>query len=53
MPYSQSQRLHSRLDQSEVKNVFITVPGAGHDGPMFETSDIQEKVIFFLRESAR
>lgn len=53
VPYSQSQRLHSRLDQIGVTNVFITVPGAGHDGPMFETPDIQEKVILFLREVAK
>jgi acetyl esterase/lipase len=53
VPYSQSQRLHSRLDQIGVKNVFITVPGAGHDGPMFETPEIQEKVISFLHESAQ
>jgi acetyl esterase/lipase len=52
VPYSQSQRLHLRLDQVGVRNVFITVQGAGHDGPMFETPDIQEKVIRFLRESA-
>jgi acetyl esterase/lipase len=52
VPYSQSQRLHLRLDEIGVKNVFITVPGAGHDGPMFETPDIQEKVISFLHESA-
>jgi acetyl esterase/lipase len=53
VPYSQSQRLHARLDQLGVSNVFITVQGAGHDGPMFETPAIQEEVIRFLRESAR
>jgi acetyl esterase/lipase len=53
VPYSQSQRLHSQLDQIGVSNVFVTVPGAGHDGPMFETPEIQEKVIAFLREAAR
>jgi acetyl esterase/lipase len=52
VPYSQSQRLHSRLDQIGVSNVFITVRGAGHDGPMFETPEIQQKVISFLHESA-
>ena len=53
VPYLQSQRLHSRLDQIGVSNVFITVQGAGHDGPMYETPEIQQKVISFLYESAR
>ena len=53
VPYAQSQRLHSRLDQIGVSNVFVTVQGAGHDGPMFETPEIQRKVISFLYESAR
>ncbi|MGO9245859.1 MAG: alpha/beta fold hydrolase [Verrucomicrobiia bacterium] len=53
VPYRQSQRLHSRLDQAGVRNEFITVQGAGHDGPIFETPEIQEKVITFLRESVR
>jgi dipeptidyl aminopeptidase/acylaminoacyl peptidase len=53
VPYLQSQRLHSRLDQIGVRNVFITVQGAGHDGPMYETPEIQQKVISFLYESAR
>jgi acetyl esterase/lipase len=53
VPYAQSQRLHSRLEQVGVRNELITVHGAGHDGPMFETPEIQEKVISFLRESAR
>ena len=53
VPYSQSQRLHSRLDQSGVSNEVVTVQGAGHDGPMFETSEIQEKVVSFLRKSAQ
>jgi acetyl esterase/lipase len=53
VPYAQSQRLHALLDQAHVKNQFITVKGAGHDGPMFETPEIQEQVISFLRESAQ
>jgi acetyl esterase/lipase len=53
VPYSQSQRLHSRLDQVGVENELLTVKEAGHDGPMFETPEIQEKVISFLRASAR
>ena len=53
VPYTQSQRLHAQLDQAGVKNQLITVKGAGHDGPMFETSEIQEKVISFLSESAQ
>jgi hypothetical protein len=47
------QRLHSRLDQVGGKNELLTVKDAGHDGPMFETPEIQKKVISFLRESAR
>ena len=53
VPYSQSERLHSRLDDVGIRNELITVRGAGHDGPMFETPEIQEKVVSFLRESAR
>lgn len=53
VPYAQSQRLHALLDQAHVKNQLITVKGAKHDGPMFETPDIQEQVISFLRESAQ
>jgi acetyl esterase/lipase len=53
VPYAQSQRLHSRLDQVGVRNELIAVKGAKHDGPMFETPEIQEKVISFLRESAQ
>jgi acetyl esterase/lipase len=53
VPYSQSQRLHSRLDQVGVSNEFVTVQGAGHDGPMFETPEIQKRVFSFLHESAR
>jgi acetyl esterase/lipase len=50
VPYSQSQRLHARLDEAGIRNEMITVKGAGHDGPMFETPEIQEKVISFLHD---
>jgi dipeptidyl aminopeptidase/acylaminoacyl peptidase len=53
VPYAQSQRLHSRLDQVGVRNELITVKGAGHDGPMFETPEIQKKVLSFLQDSVR
>jgi acetyl esterase/lipase len=53
VPYAQSQQLQSRLDQLGVRNELVTVRGAGHDGPMFETPEIQDSVISFLRESAR
>ena len=49
VPYGQSQKLHARLDQLGVRNDLITVKGAGHDGPMFETPDIQQKVLAFLQ----
>ena len=48
VPYRQSERLHLRLDQVGITNELVTVHGAGHDGPMFETPEIQEKVISFL-----
>ena len=51
VPYAQSERLHAELDKAGVKNRLITVKGIGHDGPMFETPDVQEKVISFLRDS--
>jgi len=51
VPYAQSHRFHSLLDQVGVKNKLITVTGAGHDGPMFETPEIQQKVLAFLRQS--
>jgi acetyl esterase/lipase len=51
VPVVQSQRLHARLDEAGVKNELITVKGAGHDGPMFETPDIQDKVVSFLQDS--
>lgn len=53
VPYRQSHRLHVWLDQTGVRNELITVPGARHDGPMFETPEIQKKVISFLLESAQ
>jgi len=49
VPQSQSQKLHARLDQAGVRSDLVTVKGAGHDGPMFETPDIQEKVLTFLQ----
>ncbi len=49
VPYGQSQKLRTRLDEAGVRNDLITVKGAGHDGPMFETPDIQEKILSFLQ----
>jgi dipeptidyl aminopeptidase/acylaminoacyl peptidase len=48
--YVQSQRLHSLLDQTGVKNELLTVTGAGHDGPKFETLDVQKRVLNFLHQ---
>jgi acetyl esterase/lipase len=49
VPYRQSQQLHARLTQAGISNEFITVKGVGHDGPMFATPELQEKVISFLQ----
>jgi len=48
VPIAQSQRLHAALDRAGVKNQLIIVPGAGHDGPMFSTPEIQPVIIHFL-----
>jgi acetyl esterase/lipase len=48
VPAAQSRRLHDALDQVGIKNQLIMVDGAGHDGPLFETPEIQSKVIDFL-----
>ena len=52
VPYRQSQRLHERLTQAGIRNELITVKDAGHDGPMFATPELQEKVILFLQSVA-
>jgi acetyl esterase/lipase len=49
VPYRQSQQLQARLTQAGISNKLITVKGAGHDGPMFATPELQEKVISFLQ----
>lgn len=48
VPVAQSRRLHDALDRAGVKNQFIIVKNAGHDGPLFSTPEIQSKVIDFL-----
>ena len=49
VPYRQSQQLHARLTQAGVSNELITVKGIGHDGPMFATPELQQRVISFLQ----
>ena len=48
VPAFQGQRLHQAMDTLDLKNQFILVPGAGHDGPLFSTPTIQSQVISFL-----
>jgi acetyl esterase/lipase len=49
VPYRQSQELQARLTQAGISNELITVKGVGHDGPVFATPELQERVISFLR----
>ena len=49
VPYRQSQRLRDRLNRAGVRNELITVNGVGHDGPLFATPALQEKVVTFLQ----
>lgn len=49
VPYRQSQQLHARLTKAGIRSELITVNGVGHDGPMFATPELQEKVISFLQ----
>ena len=53
VPIGQSQLLHERLVGAGVKSELIVVNGAGHDGPAFETPDIQEKILAFLADALR
>jgi acetyl esterase/lipase len=50
VPLAQSERLRATLNRSGVKNQLIVVAGAGHDGPMFSTPEIQKQVVHFLNE---
>ena len=52
VPIQQSQDLSARLTQAGVSNQLLIVKGAPHDGPMFATPELQEKVISFLRPLA-
>ncbi len=49
VPYRQSQQLRARLTQAGIRNELVTVKGVGHDGPMFATPELQERVISFLQ----
>jgi len=48
VPVAQSQQLHAALDQAGVQNRYLELPGAGHDGPRFSTSDIESAMVDFL-----
>jgi acetyl esterase/lipase len=49
VPYRQSQQLHARLTELGIRNDLITVRGVGHDGPMFATPELQDRVVSFLQ----
>jgi acetyl esterase/lipase len=51
VPYRQSQQLHARLTQAGISNELITVRGAGHDGPMFATPELQQRILSFLQST--
>lgn len=48
MPAAQSERLHAALDKAGVTNQIIMLPGVGHDGPLFSTSEVEVNVLGFL-----
>lgn len=48
VPIAQSERLHAALDKAGVKNELVVIDGAGHDGALFSTPEVQSKVIHFL-----
>jgi acetyl esterase/lipase len=48
VPVAQSRRLHDALNRARVKNQIIIVDAAGHDGPLFSTPEIEDKVTGFL-----
>jgi acetyl esterase/lipase len=50
VPVAQSRRLHQAMDQLGIKNEFIVVDGAGHDGPLFSTPEVESKVNAFLTD---
>lgn len=53
VPKSQSTLLHQWLNDANVKNELIIVPGAPHYGEMFDVPEIQERVFKFLAEAFR
>jgi dipeptidyl aminopeptidase/acylaminoacyl peptidase len=48
VPVAQSRRLQAALGRAGVKNQFILVKNAGHDGPLFSTPKIESQVVDFL-----
>jgi acetyl esterase/lipase len=48
VPLDQSRSLKSALDTLKVRNQLIIVPGAGHDGPLFASPELQKPVLEFL-----
>ena len=47
VPIAQSRQLHTALDRAGVQNRLLEVPGAGHDGPMFSTPEIESATAGF------
>ena len=50
VPAAQSERLHAALDRAGVKSELVVIDGAGHDGAVFSTPEVQSKVVHFLNE---
>jgi arylsulfatase len=51
VPLEQSQRLHAALQAAGVSSTLRVIPGAGHGGKAFDTPEIHEAVLTFLRET--
>ncbi|MGH8047340.1 MAG: alpha/beta hydrolase fold domain-containing protein [Chthoniobacterales bacterium] len=50
VPLAQSRQLKTALDHAHVKNKLVIIPNAGHDGPIFETTDVRKRVLPFVTE---
>ncbi|HYG39985.1 MAG TPA: alpha/beta hydrolase [Cytophagales bacterium] len=53
VPVTQSQLLQSYLQLSNIKNELIVVKGAPHYGEMFDSEEIRNKILLFLKNSLR
>lgn len=50
VPLEQSRRLHDRLTEAGVSSTLEIVPGAGHGGKEFRTSEVQSTVREFFQQ---